>query len=87
LARKEIVQGRGKYSAERDKIVGHLLDRTRDRSCEVMGKKATANQNAFTVVVMKRHLFSQNVCIDAAGMCVVLPVKLHKIFVKNGILS
>ncbi|KRX75647.1 hypothetical protein T4E_2307, partial [Trichinella pseudospiralis] len=38
LARKERVQGRGKYTAERDKIVGHLLDRTRDRSCEVMGK-------------------------------------------------
>ncbi|KRZ04578.1 hypothetical protein T4B_12176 [Trichinella pseudospiralis] len=38
LARKERVKRRGKYSAERDKIVGHLLDRTRERGCEVMGK-------------------------------------------------
>ncbi|KRY64990.1 hypothetical protein T4A_12652 [Trichinella pseudospiralis] len=41
LARKERVKRRGKYSAERDKIVGHLLDRTRERGCEVMGKTKT----------------------------------------------
>ncbi|KRX81567.1 hypothetical protein T4E_3041 [Trichinella pseudospiralis] len=35
----------------------------------VFFQKATANQNAFTVAVMKRHLLLQNVCVDADRMC------------------
>ncbi|KRY80924.1 hypothetical protein T4D_6799 [Trichinella pseudospiralis] len=49
LARKERVKRRGKYSAERDKIVGHLLDRTRERGCEVMGKLRLCEKAACTL--------------------------------------